>query len=152
MAFQAPGLARSGAVSLTALAPQAIPTHSVVGYALRLRGVRVQSHMGVGDAERATLQGLVVAVDIELGGRVYPFADELERAVDYSVIVQVADDTARERPYRLLETFALRVAHRLLGHWPAAEQIRVGVTKACVPVAPPTDEATVEVTLGKAVA
>ena len=124
----------------------------VVGYALRLRGIRVQSHMGVSDSERAQSQELVVAVDVELGGERYPSIDELDRAVDYAEIVRVADESARERADRLLETFALRVARRLLDLWPTAERVRVAVTKAAVPVVPATDEATVEVTLGRAFA
>jgi dihydroneopterin aldolase len=123
-----------------------------VGYALRLRGIRVQSHMGVSDAERARPQELVVAVDLELAGELYPAGDELDSAADYAEIVRVADESARERPDRLLETFALRVARRLVARWPAADRVRVAVTKAAVPVVPATDEATVEVTLGKALA
>jgi dihydroneopterin aldolase len=121
-----------------------------VGYALRLRGIRVHSHMGVSDAERARPQELVVAVDLELSAALYPAADELERANDYAEIVRAADEGARQQPYRLLETFALDVARRLVTLWPAAERVRVSVTKAVVPVWPRTDEATVEVTLGQA--
>jgi len=123
-----------------------------VGYALRLRGIRVQSHMGVSDAERARPQELVVAVDLELAGELYPAGDELDSAADYAEIVRVADESGRERPDRLLETYALRVARRLAARWPAADRVRVAVTKAAVPVVPATDEATVEVILGKALA
>jgi dihydroneopterin aldolase len=108
--------------------------------------------MGVSDAERARPQELLVAVDMELSGELFPSADELDRATDYAEIVLAADEGARERPYRLLETYALQVARRLVIRWPAAERVRVSVTKAVVPVVPPTDEATVEVTLGKALA
>lgn len=121
-----------------------------MGYALRLRGIRVHSHMGVGDAERARAQELVVAVDLELSGDVYPTTDEIERAADYADIVRTAHESACERPDRLLETFALRVARRLVERWPAALRVRVAVTKAVVPIEPRTDEATVEVTLGGA--
>jgi 7,8-dihydroneopterin aldolase/epimerase/oxygenase len=124
------------------------PINEIVGYALRLRGIRLQSCMGVSDAERAQPQELVVAVDLELSGARYPGADELDRAADYAEIVRVADETAKEQPFKLLETFALRVARRLVRQWPSAERVRVAVTKAVVPVSPVTDEANVEVTLG----
>lgn len=127
-------------------------TNQVVAYGLRLRGVRVHSHMGVSDSERAVAQELVVAVDVELPGQAYPMADELARAADYAAVVAVADQAACERAYRLLETFALSVATRLGERFPLAERVRVAVTKALVPVAPHTDEATVEVTLAKAFA
>jgi len=106
--------------------------------------------MGVSDAERARHQELVV--DMELAGELYPSRDELDRAVDYAEIVRAADESAKERADRLLETFALRLARRLLCCWPAAERVRVAVTKAAVPVVPAADEATVEVTLGNAFA
>ncbi|HKO48219.1 MAG TPA: dihydroneopterin aldolase [Polyangiaceae bacterium] len=124
----------------------------MASYALRLRGIRVHSHMGVSESERARPQELVVAVDLELAGELYPCKDELHGAVDYAEIVRAADESARERPDLLLETFALRFARRLVEHWPAAQRVRVGVTKAAVPVIPATDEATVEVTLGQAFA
>jgi 7,8-dihydroneopterin aldolase/epimerase/oxygenase len=124
----------------------------VLGYSLRLRGIRVRSHMGVSDSERASAQELVVAVDVELSGEHYPAADELERAADYGEIARVAAESAEERADKLLETFALRVAKRLGERWPAADRVRVAVTKAIVPITPSTDEATVEVTLGRAFA
>lgn len=123
---------------------------NVTSYSLRLRGVRVQSQVGVSDAERAQTQQLHVSVDLELPGELYPRTDELEGAADYAEIVRAADESARERPYRLLETFALRLARRLAERWPSAERVRVAVTKALVPVSPKTDEAAVEVVLGGA--
>jgi 7,8-dihydroneopterin aldolase/epimerase/oxygenase len=141
----------TAAPSLMVRATKPVPVaRPVVGYALRLRGIHVQSQMGVSDAERAKPQELVVAVDLELGGGLYPPTDELDRATDYAEIVRAADEGARERPYRLLETFALHLAQRLVTRWPNAEGVRVSVTKAHVPVSPLTDEATVEVTLGRA--
>jgi dihydroneopterin aldolase len=140
---------RSPAIRREDERPEAHITHQVLGYALRLRGIRVRSAMGVSDAERATPQELVVAVDLELPGTLYPAADELARAADYAEIVRMTDDAAREQPYRLLESFAHRVARRLGERWPAAERVRVAVTKAAVPVLPRTDEASVELILGK---
>ena len=122
---------------------------AATAYALRLRGIRVQSHIGVSDAERAVAQELVVAVDLELPGQSYPMLDELDGAADYAEVVRIADEAARESAYLLLETFALRVGRRLAERFPTAERVRVGVTKATVPVSPHTDEATIEVTLGK---
>lgn len=144
-----PSFAHSPAVLMRSARSEPVP-RPVVGYALRLSGIRVHCHMGVSDAERAQPQELVVAVDLELSGELYPAADELESATDYAEIVRAADEGARQQPYRLLETFALHVARRLVALWPAAERVRVSVTKAVVPVWPRTDEAAVQVILGKA--
>jgi dihydroneopterin aldolase len=121
----------------------------VTNYALRLRGIRVNAHMGVSAAERAKFQQLVVAVDLELKGERYPVSDELDRAVDYAQIVRIADEATQGQADLLLETFALRVARRLAEHWPAATAVCVAVTKAVVPTTTPTDAASVEVTLGR---
>ena len=56
------------------------PRRQVLGYGLRVRGLRVMSHVGVGDEERAHAQELVVAVELELPGSSYPEVDELTRA------------------------------------------------------------------------
>lgn len=134
---------------MTAPAPKQLARWQVTGYALRLRGIRVHGCVGVSDSERAEPQELVVAVDVELGGTSYPRADELDRALDYAEVVRAASETATALAARLLETYALRVAERLVQRWPAAHRVRVRVTKAAVPVTPHTDEATVEVTLDR---
>lgn len=106
--------------------------------------------MGVSDAERAQAQDLLVSVDLELAGEHYPPADELGAAANYADIVRAADESARHQPYRLLETYVLRVARELAERWPDAERVRVAATKSRVPVLPQTDEANVEVCLVKA--
>jgi dihydroneopterin aldolase len=140
----------SGAIRAESQRSEDQSLRQVVRYALRLRGIRVPSRMGVSEAERERPQELVVSVDLELTGENYPSTDEIDRAVDYAEIVCAVHESAREKSYHLLESFALRVARRLGDRWPGAEQVRVAVTKAVVPVSPTTDEATVEITLGKA--
>lgn len=120
----------------------------MLAYALRVRGLRLRGNVGVSDEERATPQELVVAVEVELPGELYPKTDELSEAADYAAAVRIAESVARERPYRLLETMALEIARRVGDCWPMASRARVAVTKARVPVVPTPDEATVEVTLG----
>lgn len=132
---------------MTALASKQWPRRPVASYALRLRGIRVEGCVGVSDLERSKPQELVVAVDLELDGSYYPATDDLDRAANYAEVVRVATESADAVADRLLETYALRVADGLALRWPAAQSVRVAVTKAAVPVTPHTDEATVEVTL-----
>jgi 7,8-dihydroneopterin aldolase/epimerase/oxygenase len=150
--FQQSQLEPSGAARSENQCFEGRPLRQVVGYALRLRGIRVPSRVGVSEAERERPQELVVAVDLELAGESYPKSDEIDRAVDYAEIVGSVHESARERAYHLLESFALRVAQRLGERWSGVERVRVAVTKAVVPVSPATDEASVEVTLGRALA
>jgi 7,8-dihydroneopterin aldolase/epimerase/oxygenase len=120
----------------------------VLQYALRVRGILVESRVGVSEKERSLPQRLIVSVEVELPGKLYPDTDDLAHAADYAEVVRLTDEAAREGPKRLLETFALGVARRVSGIFAAAQRVRVSVTKAQVPVQPPTDDATVEVTLG----
>jgi dihydroneopterin aldolase len=122
----------------------------VTSYALRVRGLRLQRQVGVSEAERSLPQELVLDADVELPGRSFPAADELEQAADYGEVVRVATEAFRDRPVRLLETYAAAVAQRLGERFAAAERIRVAVTKVRVPVDPAPDEARVEITLGAA--
>ena len=69
----------------------------VLGYAVRLRGIRIDCHVGVSDTERAKLQEVVVSVDAELAGERYPTTDELERAVDYAAISCAVAQSAEGR-------------------------------------------------------
>lgn len=119
----------------------------VAGYALRLRGIRVHSHVGVSDRERERPQELIVAVDVDLADEMYPTTDDLAQAADYAEVVRAAHECGRRRHYRLLETFAIDVAQRVATRWPLSRKVRVAVTKARVPVEPATAEAIVEVTL-----
>lgn len=117
---------------------------------MRVRGLRIQRQVGVSEAERSLPQELVLDVDVELPGSTFPASDELEQAADYAEIVRVASEAFRERPLRLLETYAAAVAEQLAECFRAAERIRVAVTKVRVPVRPTPDEARVEITLGTA--
>ncbi|OQX68325.1 MAG: hypothetical protein B6A08_10515 [Sorangiineae bacterium NIC37A_2] len=116
-------------------------------YAVRLRGLRVPCHVGVPSAERDRLQDLIVALDVEHPGELYPRLDDLEVATDYGALAQIVMASAKERSFVLLETFALLVAERVTARFPRAERVRVAVTKAVVPLEPKTEEATVEIVL-----
>ncbi len=120
----------------------------MVGYSLRLRRIVVPVHVGVSAGERSRAQDVLLDIDLELPVGRYPATDDLESTVDYGEIVSAADACATEQPYRLLETFVLRVARRLEVCFPQVNTLRVAGTKATVPVLPATQAAIVEVTLG----
>src|SRR5690606_38108374 len=89
-----PPLSRLWPRFMTALASKQWLRRPVTSYALRLRGIRVQGHMGVSDVERSKPQELVVAVDLELDGSRYPATDDLDRAANYAEVVRVATESA----------------------------------------------------------
>lgn len=143
---------------LVALSSPQVPTHQpacfpraggvITGHALRLRGIVLRVHVGVTDAERRCAQDVLLDIDLELAPDKYPTTDQVERTADYAQVVNVADACAVEQPYRLLETFVLRVARQLETCFPQVNTVRVAATKASVPVLPLTRAAIVEVKLG----
>jgi dihydroneopterin aldolase len=118
------------------------------GYALRLRGIVLRVHVGVPDNERRFAQDVSLDIDLELPPDRYPTTDEVQRTADYAQVVNIADGCALEQPYRLLETFVLRVARQLEMCFPQVNTLRVAGTKVMVPVLPLTRAAIIEVTLG----
>jgi hypothetical protein len=94
--------------------PQLVPPLRIIGYALRLRGIRVQSRIGVPAAERASAQELIVAVDVELGGDCETFA------------LRAAQSLARCWPGAALVRFGVTKA--IVPTLPTAEQAVVEVT------------------------
>lgn len=143
MEFIRPGGHRSKSPPLPAM-PASLPLSN---YAVRLRGLTVPCHVGVPPSERDRLQDLIVALDVEHKGDLYPRIDDLELATDYGVLAQIVATSAQERSFVLLETFALLVAERVNARFPRARRVRVAVTKAVVPLQPRTEEATVEIVL-----
>lgn len=90
--------------------------------------IPLQARVGCRAAERSAAQPILVDLelltDLESAGR----ADILEQAVDYVAVRATAEQVATERPYRLIESIAVRMARRLLDTFPA-EEVRVRVMK-----------------------
>jgi dihydroneopterin aldolase len=121
------------------------PTTGTVihGYALRLRQIRFETHIGVSAEERAVGQELVVDVDLTLAAEAIPIRDVLSEAVDYETIVECVVEEGIWGTHQLLETYVRRVITRLLAELPV-ESVRVAVTKKKVPTRHPVGEAIVE--------
>jgi len=117
----------------------------IAEYTLGLRKVRFQAHIGASRKERAIRQELLVDVDLVLPVSALPRRDRRRDVVDYDAVAcAVVEESAAEGGFALLETYAARVAARLLAQTPA-RRVRVAVTKAKVPTTHPVEAAVVEV-------
>lgn len=92
---------------------------------IEIRRLRVLTHIGVPEAERAEPQPLFVTLRLTTGQGFEGMADELGRTVDYAAVAGQVTALAAARPRRLIETLALDIAGFLLAEHPLA---RVAVT------------------------
>ena len=81
---------------------------------IELRGLRVLGHHGALEGEQDTAQPFEVDLEVEaeLGEAVAD--DDLEKTVDYSLVVETARAIVAERRYRLLEALAGAIAAGVL--------------------------------------
>jgi dihydroneopterin aldolase len=120
----------------------------LAGYTLLLRGVRFRTHIGATRSELSRPREIAVDVELKLDASAFPVRDARPDVVDYSTIVEIVVEEGRATRYRLLETYARRLADRLLRET-AAESARVAVTKTRPPLRRKVDRATVEVLVAR---
>lgn len=99
---------------------------------IEIRGLRVSSHIGVPDEERAAAQELRVGVVIELAMPFAAMADDLARTLDYAALAGEIQALAAERPRRLIETLASDIAGHVLAA-DGVDAVEVVVEKFILP-------------------
>jgi dihydroneopterin aldolase len=81
---------------------------------IEIRRLRVSSHIGVPDAERAAAQELRVSVVIHVATPFAAMADDLARTLDYAALALEIQALAAARPRRLIETLAADIADHIM--------------------------------------
>ena len=92
-----------------------------------VRAIRLDAQIGIYGHEHGRTQPLVVDVEIEMAGTNGGF-EHIADTVNYERIVSHARDLAAEGHFKLVETFAERLAHACLQD-PLAARVRVRVEK-----------------------
>lgn len=85
---------------------------------IEIRRLRVQTHIGVPDDERAEAQTLQVTVRMVPGQGFAGLGDEISRTIDYHAVALEIQTLAAARPRRLIETLAVEIADQLLAVHP----------------------------------
>lgn len=83
-------------------------------HCIEIRRLRVSSHIGVPDEERATAQELRVSVVIHIATPFAAMADDLERTLDYAALALEIQALSAARPRRLIEILAADIADHVL--------------------------------------
>ena len=93
-----------------------------------IEGLEVDTVIGAYDWERGIRQCL--HLDLTLGWDIRPAAenDELDKALDYAKVAAAIDQFASEARFELVETFAERLAQRLMSAF-GIVWLRLRVTK-----------------------
>ncbi|MFN0079716.1 MAG: dihydroneopterin aldolase [Prosthecobacter sp.] len=77
---------------------------------IRISALRLTTHIGVPEAERAASQVLEADVAIRLAGRFESMNDDIAATVDYAAVAARLQALAVERPRQLIETLAAEMA------------------------------------------
>jgi len=115
---------------------------------VRLRGVSVHTHHGVGQAEREVGQRMVFDLDLTLDGCDATETDELAGTVDYAEVTALLINAATESSYSTLERLTRVIAERIIARFEVS-RVRVSACKPEPPIPVNMDGAAVELTLDR---
>ncbi len=99
---------------------------------IEIRRLRISTHIGVPDEERATAQTLWLSVRMVPGLGFDGLADDISRTIDYYAVALEIQALAASRPRNLIETLAVETADLLLGKHPL-ESVSITIEKHILP-------------------
>lgn len=100
---------------------------------IKVRGLRVSSHIGATADERARPQGLTIDLDIAADLRAAGVSDDLSDTIDYGRVVREVEEVAQASDRVLLEHLAEEVAARI-AQIPGVNGVTVEVAKDAPPI------------------
>ncbi|MEX1116696.1 MAG: dihydroneopterin aldolase [Akkermansiaceae bacterium] len=99
---------------------------------IEIRRLKVSTHIGVPEDERAEPQTLLVTVKMTPGQNFDGLADEISRTIDYYAVSLEIEALAASHPRRLIETLATEIAALLLANHPLAK-VAITIEKHILP-------------------
>lgn len=99
---------------------------------IEIRGLQVESRIGVPDTERAEPQRLLVDVRMQPLRSFSTMPDEISATVDYFAVSERIKSLAATRPRQLIETLADEVADTVLRGF-AVDRVEVTIRKFILP-------------------
>ncbi len=112
---------------------------------VRLLNILIYGRHGVSQEEQAAGRPFEVDVELRLNLAAASTTDDLAATVDYSQVCALAQTVSDAGPYRLIETFASRIAEEVLLKFPVTE-VTVRVRKPHPAVGMLVGAAEVEIT------
>ncbi len=100
-----------------------------------IEGLRCFAHVGVPEAERRYRQRLLLDITLVTPLAKAGRSDDFKDTVDYAKAAMLAKRIAEERPYKLVEAIAERLATALLKSFPSVESVSIRIRKFSIPQA-----------------
>ena len=100
---------------------------------LIVEGIDLDGPHGVYQEEREQGNRFRLDVEIHADLRTAIDSDCLEDTVDYTRVVQIAQEINRLHKFNLIESFAGAISRRLLAQFPRIDEVRVSVRKLSPP-------------------
>ncbi|OBS09674.1 dihydroneopterin aldolase [Acidihalobacter prosperus] len=94
-----------------------------------IRGLRIETHIGVYDWEQRILQALHVDIELAADAARAASADDIALTVDYARVAGRLRALGDAQSWKLVETFAERAAETILAEF-GTPWVRLSVTKA----------------------
>jgi dihydroneopterin aldolase len=95
-----------------------------------VRGLSVETVIGVGEQERAAPREVVVDLEMETDLDAAAKSDDLAHAIDYAAAADLVRAHGKASRFRLLEALAGSIASLVLERFPALSAVAVRVEKA----------------------
>ena len=99
---------------------------------IELRRLRVTTHIGVPDEERADAQVLLVTLRMTPSQGFEGLADDISRTINYYEVSLEIEALAAAKPRRLIETLATDIARHLLENHPL-QHVAISIEKHILP-------------------
>ena len=99
---------------------------------IEIRRLRVETHIGVPDEERAAPQTLLLTVRMVPSQGFLGLHDDIRHTIDYHAVALGLQSLAAARPRKLIETLATETADWLLGNHPLAS-VSITIEKHILP-------------------
>lgn len=110
-----------------------------------IEGLEFYAYHGATDEEQQVGHRYVVDLVIEVSTRAAGLSDRLEDTVSYSEVAQAVMKLGTESRFRLMEALAEQMAVMVLEQHPAAQAVRVKVSKRLPPAGVVMEKAGVEI-------
>ncbi|MCB1276720.1 dihydroneopterin aldolase [Prosthecobacter sp.] len=99
---------------------------------IRISALRLNTHIGVPDDERAASQTLEADIAIRVQAKFESMQDEIAATIDYAAVAGRLRELADERPRRLIETLAAEMAACVLNEF-GASGVTIELRKRILP-------------------
>lgn len=94
-----------------------------------LRGLRVDTVIGIYDWERTLIRPLIFDLDLKTDTRAAAASDQMSDSIDYAAVRETVREVALGLEPQLLETLAERLARTLFERFPLVMAARIAIDK-----------------------